>query len=124
MNSGILLRAARICSRIFCRSTGALILYLTYGYAVSDDGIEDPLVNIAEEAMQGFARASDPGAYLVDTIPWLKYIPDWFPGAGFQQDARAMRRSREQLYDVPYNFVQKEMVSLLETPSSNFVTHV
>lgn len=89
--------------------TGALILYLTYGYEVDEDGFKDPLVNIAEEAMLGFARASDPGAYLVDTMPWLKYIPEWFPGASFKQDVKAMRQARERLYDVPYNFVQKAM---------------
>ncbi|GJE93712.1 cytochrome P450 [Phanerochaete sordida] len=91
------------------QSTGALILYLTYGYEVSEDTDQDALVNIAEEAMQGFARASDPGAYMVDTLPWLKHIPEWFPGARFQQDAKVMRQSRERLYDVPYDFVQCEM---------------
>ncbi|EKM56447.1 uncharacterized protein PHACADRAFT_92801 [Phanerochaete carnosa HHB-10118-sp] len=91
------------------QSTGASILYLTYGYEVSDDVNEDPLVNIAEEAMQGFAHASDPGAYLVDTVPWLKYVPDWFPGATFKKDVKVMRRSRERLYDVPYDFVRRDM---------------
>lgn len=97
---------AAICTR----STGALILYLTYGYEVSEDEKEDILVNIAEEAMQGFSRASEPGAYLVETLPWLKFVPDWCPGAGFKHDVRLMRQLRERLYDVPYAFVQNEMV--------------
>lgn len=60
--------------------------------------------------MQGFARASEPGAFLVDTIPPLKYVPSWFPGAGFQKEAVLMRHDLEELYDVPYGFVKREMV--------------
>lgn len=92
------------------RSTGALILRLTFGYDVADDQKEDPLVNIVETAMQGFARASEPGAFLVDTFPMLKYIPQWFPGAGFQREAAQMRHDLEELYDVPYHFVKSQMV--------------
>lgn len=92
------------------RSTGALILYLSYGYEMPEDDTKDPLVNIAEAAMHGFSRASEPGAYLVDTIPWLKYIPDWMPCIRWKQDLKAMRLAREALYDVPFKYVQKEMV--------------
>jgi hypothetical protein len=87
-----------------------LILRLTFGYSVVDDQYEDPLVNIAEKAMQGFARASEPGAFLVDIIPLLKYVPSWVPGAGFQKEAVRMRSELEKLYDVPYAFVKREMV--------------
>ena len=52
------------------RSTGAAILMLAYGYrAVGDD---DQMVKIAEEAMIGFAKASEPGAFLVDHFPSRK----------------------------------------------------
>ena len=68
------------------------------------------MVNIAERAMQGFARASEPGAFLVDTIPVLKYLPRWFPGARFQLEATSMRKDLEQLYDVPFDFVKSAMV--------------
>ena len=44
---------------------------LAYGYqAVGDD---DHLVKIAEEAMIGFAKASEPGAFLVDRFPLCEY---------------------------------------------------
>lgn len=95
-----------------CRSTGSLILRLAYGYEVSEDQSEDPLVRIAEEAMQGFARASEPGAFLVDIFPILKYLPEWAPGAGFKAVARSMRADLERLYDVPFGFVQDQIVRL------------
>lgn len=100
------------------RSTGALILRLAYGYEVVDDQREDPLVRIAEEAMQGFARASEPGAFLVDTLPVLKYLPDWAPGAEFKTVAKNMRKDLEQLYDVPFDFVKKQMV---RQPCTKFI---
>ncbi|PSR74371.1 hypothetical protein PHLCEN_2v9879 [Hermanssonia centrifuga] len=92
------------------QSPGELILRLAYGYKVATEQKEDPLVKIAEEAMQGFSRASEPGAFLVDTIPQLKYLPEWFPGAGFKTTARRMRKDLERLYNVPYEFVKDQMV--------------
>ena len=67
------------------RSTGALLLRVAYGYDVLPDQQHDPLVTIVEEAMRGFSLVSKPGEFLVDTIPILKYIPSWFPGAQFQK---------------------------------------
>lgn len=92
------------------RITGALILKLAYGYTVSPTETSDPLVDIAETAMQGFAQASEPGAFLVDYIPWLKYVPVWMPGTSFKAVAKSMRGDLERLYDVPFGFVTGEMV--------------
>lgn len=95
------------------RSTGALILKLTYGYDVMEDQHEDPLVQIVQKAMQGFALASEPGAFFVDYISILKFIPKWMPGARFKRIAESMRRDLKILYNVPFDFVIKEMVSLV-----------
>lgn len=73
--------------------------------------------------MRGFSRASEPGAYLIDTIPWLKYIPDWIPGARFKEDIKAFRQSRERLYDVPYEFTVQDLVWLLALTDLHFLIH-
>ncbi|KAK0215658.1 cytochrome P450 [Armillaria fumosa] len=88
--------------------TSSTILLLMYGYP---SHIGDPLrlVNIAEDAMLGFTRASEPGRWWVDNFPMLKYVPSWFPGASFQRTAKSMRRDLDELYDVPFNFVKAEM---------------
>lgn len=52
-------------------SSGSLILRLAYGYSVVEN--DDPLVKIAEDAMHGFARASEPGAFWVDNFPISMY---------------------------------------------------
>ncbi len=53
-----------------------MILRLSYGYSVDGHDIKDPLslVQIAEDAMRGFSRASEPGAYLVDNFPLCKSL--------------------------------------------------
>ena len=38
------------------------------------------------------AELAIPGAFLVDVIPILKYVPEWFPGAKFQSKAALMRK--------------------------------
>ncbi|KII91350.1 hypothetical protein PLICRDRAFT_173216 [Plicaturopsis crispa FD-325 SS-3] len=88
------------------QSAGSLILRLTYGYKATTR--DDPLVAIADVAMDGFSKATEPG-WLVDSFPVLRHMPSWFPGAGFKRVARAMRADLDALYDVPFDFVQKQM---------------
>ena len=93
------------------RSTGALILRLAYGYEVSKDTEEDALVHVVEVAMQGFAKASEPGAFLVDNFPVLRLVPEWLlPGGGFKAVARRMRQERDEMYDLPFAFAKQQMV--------------
>jgi hypothetical protein len=44
--------------------------------------------------------------------PWfsLKYVPDFFPGAGFKKAARDWRKTVSAMPEVPYNFVKKSLV--------------
>ena len=66
--------------------------------------------------MQGFAEASESGAFLVDDFPLLRCVPEWLlPGGGFKAVARRMRRELDEMYDLPYAFVKKEMVRTAET---------
>jgi hypothetical protein len=41
----------------------------------------DPYIATAEEAVAALSQAATPGAFLVDAIPALKYVPDWMPFA-------------------------------------------
>ncbi|TRM57459.1 cytochrome P450 [Schizophyllum amplum] len=99
-----------------CRtSTSSTILLMSYGYnATNGDPLK--LVKIAEDAMDGFSKASEPG-WLVDSLPILKHIPAWFPGASFQRAARAMREDLDRLYDVPLAFVRQELANGTAKPS-------
>ena len=62
---------------------------IEYGIFVQE--FDDPYISIAEEVMNGAAQAGVPGAFWVDFFPILKYVPSWFPGAGFQKKATVVR---------------------------------
>jgi hypothetical protein len=64
------------------------------GYGIAIQEYDDLYVSIAEEpclSLNGVAQAGIPGALWVDLIPFLKYVPSWFPGAGFQRKATRWR---------------------------------
>jgi hypothetical protein len=73
---------------------------MTYGIQIKDSN--DPFINIAEAAMKGVSASTAPGAFLVDVIPILKYVPEFLPGAGFKKQARIWRKLQEDLRERPY----------------------
>lgn len=84
---------------------------LSYGYVVKDGA--DPLVDLADTAMEQFASAASPGAYLVDVFPALQYVPAWFPGAKFRKTAELYRKTLMDMVNIPHEFVKSRMVSTL-----------
>ncbi|KAL4071144.1 cytochrome P450 [Scleroderma yunnanense] len=78
---------------------GAVVLRIAYGYQVKEGS--DHLVNLAEEAVGIFLKATAPGAFL--------YVPEWVPGAGFQKQAREWKAVMDELVDVPYNLVKSQV---------------
>ncbi|KAG8885350.1 hypothetical protein FRB97_001425 [Tulasnella sp. 331] len=103
------------------RSTGEIIQTITYGDLF--DGDTD-LVKLASEDAINFGKALS--GYAVDFIPWLKYLPDWFPGTQFKQDARTFKDLAVAARWLPFNMVKRQAaegtappsftLSLLETP--------
>ncbi|KAJ0421285.1 cytochrome P450 [Aspergillus carlsbadensis] len=88
--------------------TGAVILKIAYGYDIDPHG-PDPLVALANEALENFSVAATPGAWMVDTIPFLKYLPNWFPGAGFKRTAATWRKNLLTTIEKPYRLVLEQM---------------
>jgi hypothetical protein len=52
---------------------GAIILKITYGYTIEPQQ-QDPLVELVDSALEQFAAATVPGAWLVDMIPARKSV--------------------------------------------------
>ena len=50
------------------REAGSVILKLSYGYTVEPHG-RDPLVDLADKAMEDFASVVTPGAWIVNFVP-------------------------------------------------------
>ncbi|KAF9893353.1 hypothetical protein FE257_011785 [Aspergillus nanangensis] len=87
---------------------GAVILKIAYGYTIEPHG-RDPLVDLANESMDNFSVAGTPGRWIVDTIPFLKYLPTWFPGTGFIRTGNAWRKTLLTTIDKPYHLVKQQM---------------
>ena len=73
---------------------------MTYGIEIKDHN--DPFIDNAEAALSSVSLALAPGAFLVDVLPILKYIPEFIPGAGFQKIARIGRKLQENMREQPY----------------------
>lgn len=87
---------------------GALVLKIAYGFDTKPG--HDPLVEIVDEAMAQFADLVRPGAWLVDFIPLLRFIPAWFPGGKFKAVAKHYRKTLDDMIDIPFRMVQAQMV--------------
>lgn len=68
----------------------------------------DPYIKLAENAVKLVAEISAPGAYLVDFIPILKYIPSWVPGAGFRGKAKQLGTEVTMMANVPFNATKQQ----------------
>ncbi|KAG2152670.1 cytochrome P450 [Suillus bovinus] len=90
-------------------TAGAIILRISYGYEVKESN--DPFVDIADRALEQFSLATAHGAFMVDMIPLLAKVPEWFPGAGFKRLAREWHKNVEEMASAPYNFVRDQMAA-------------
>ena len=82
----------------------------------------------SEEAMHAAATALLPGAFLVDAFPSrayavrdcsdgpfndrflaVKYVPEWFPGAGFKKFAKTAKKHLDKLADLPFQHVKESV---------------
>ncbi|KAF5329353.1 hypothetical protein D9619_008931 [Psilocybe cf. subviscida] len=80
---------------------GDSIISITYGLPVKSRN--DPYLELSEAAVAPIVPATRPGAFLVDMFPILRYVPEWFPGAGFQKKAREWRGLQEEMLNRPFN---------------------
>ncbi|KAG2738465.1 cytochrome P450 [Suillus brevipes Sb2] len=90
-------------------TAGAIILRISYGYQVKESN--DPFIGLADRAMDAISQATTPGAFMVDILPLLAYVPVWFPGAGFQRMAREWRETLEEMVSAPHKLVKDQMAA-------------
>ena len=79
-------------------------------YSIKVRPYNDPYIKIAEEAIGSISELLIPGAFLVDTIPVLKYVPEWFPGARFHNKAAVMRKHAAIMRNTTFAATEELMV--------------
>ena len=92
------------------------MLEMLYGYTPSPH-TPDSLVRLINKVMAEFSEAVVVGAWLVDLIPWLRYLPDWVPGTGFKQTAHQWNKDSDEVMNVPVDFVTQQMAQNAAKPS-------
>lgn len=97
------------------RMSGAIILRIAYGYELQDGS--DQFVDLADKAVLQFSTSTTPGAFLVDVLPFLRHVPAWVPGAGFQRLAKEWRDCLTEMVERPFAFTKQQMAAGTAPPS-------
>ncbi|TEB22313.1 cytochrome P450 [Coprinellus micaceus] len=79
---------------------GETIMSLSYGIDIQPK--DDPYIQTSTEGVHPLMAAGVPGAFLVDTLPVLKYVPSWFPGASFKTKARHWKVLARTMIEMPF----------------------
>ena len=98
-------------NKIISSTFAATIMKIGYGIAVKES--DDPYISMAEIAFTGASEAAVPGAFLVDLFPILKYVPSWFPGAGFQKKAIRVREATHIMVEKPFRLACARTISTI-----------
>ncbi|KAH9934347.1 cytochrome P450 [Fomitopsis serialis] len=94
----------------------SVVWKITHGYDMAD--LADPLAQVVEQVNAEFAEVTAPGsAFLVDLLPFLRYVPDWVPGTGFKSLARRARANLLRSRDEPYDMVKDQVDRGVAPPS-------
>ncbi|PBK75825.1 cytochrome P450 [Armillaria solidipes] len=94
---------------------GSVIMKTVYGYDVDPNG--DRFVEIVDRALESIRIIGNMGTFLVDSIPSLKYLPRWFPGANFVSLADTWRKDVEEMKEGPFAYVSESMANGLAASS-------
>ncbi|CAE6385703.1 unnamed protein product [Rhizoctonia solani] len=91
------------------RMMGSTLLSTVYGYEVTS--AHDHLVELVEIAVDHFSDAVIPGNFYVNMIPWLRHVPDWFPGAGWKQVIKTWRKEKDEVVNMPFDWTKNQTIS-------------
>ncbi|KAK7688868.1 hypothetical protein QCA50_007557 [Cerrena zonata] len=79
----------------------AILMDVIYGLKIAD--ANNKHVAAAEAWDEGFNQAIEPGRFWVDFLPFLQYIPEWFPGAHFKRLFAEWKRHMYKSRDGPFD---------------------
>ncbi|KAJ3928170.1 MAG: cytochrome P450 [Lentinula lateritia] len=90
------------------------IIDVTYGL---DAEVAETYLPTAIAVIESVSIAVMPGAFYVDQLPILKYVPEWFPGASFKRKAREWSKMRVKMTEPTFNFVKQKIAMGTATTS-------
>ncbi|KAK0231460.1 cytochrome P450 [Armillaria fumosa] len=91
------------------RNAGAVVLDLAYGWPVTND--DDYFVSLMEEAFALHKQVVQPGRWLVEVMPFLRFVPSWMPGAHFKRFAFSVRERMKAIDQAPLQWTKQQMAN-------------
>ncbi|KAG2358710.1 cytochrome P450 [Suillus spraguei] len=91
------------------RNVAATVLYLAYGWKATEN--VDYFIDILLEGTKISLTLTQPGRWLVEVIPLLRFLPSWFPGAGFKRVAFDIGEKLSRIDTVPFNWTKQQIHS-------------
>ena len=89
---------------------GAAVLKIAYGITAEEN---DQYLAAVDASLEASSQGLVPGKFLVEYLPFLRYIPPWFPGATSQRLWAKWQAAGEHLKNLPLSFTQQAMVRSL-----------
>ena len=90
-------------------------------YGISVDNMDNDYITL-EHVVESFEQIKTPGAFWIDSFPFMKHIPAWFPGASAKKFSKFHRPLVLSMRDEPFDAAKASMVSPAHTPPKG-LTH-
>ncbi|KAG9247444.1 cytochrome P450 [Calycina marina] len=90
------------------KEAGSVILKITYGYNAEQHG-PDPLIDLAGATVKAFSESLAPGKWAVDIFPFLRYVPEVFPGMAWKRRGREYAQILVQAVEQPFALVKHQL---------------
>ena len=94
---------------------------LSYGIQLQQE--DDRYFAMIEQIAETGEIIIVPGSFLVDVFPVLRFLPVWFPGAGFKRWAAAAKQDILHIVDYLFETAKAAMVSRNWERSYHIPTH-
>ncbi len=98
------------CSFSLVSTITTIVLGCVYGIEVHE--LTDKYFQMVERVAEIAEAILIPGRFLVEAFPALRYLPSWFPGAGFKKYASDAKVDIAYNIDYLFDTAKKVVVSL------------
>ncbi|KAF8216822.1 cytochrome P450 [Mycena galopus ATCC 62051] len=82
--------------------TAAIIIANVNGHDIKPT--DNRFVDLVEESIKKLGVSLLPSAFAVNTFPFLRHLPSWFPGCGFHRFARETYELLDEAKSAPFDF--------------------
>ncbi|KAF8884133.1 cytochrome P450 [Infundibulicybe gibba] len=89
------------------RFAASIVIRIAYGHQISSD--DDEYNVMSYNIASALDAAGPPGGTVVDFFPFLQYLPSWFPGTHFANQARRFRKYVRDLHERPIEHIRQRM---------------